>query len=159
MEVKEIDKQKTKDEVIHLLNMNGILHNTTSCYGCERICISFDNNKNFSCNNAITVQISSNDICRVYPQEILYVAIENRKSVLYLTDRKIETNYTIEHWKSILDKNMFVQPHYSYIVNLNYVNEVTKDFVRIKCNEKEYSVYTSLRKFNQFKKAFLDFKR
>ena len=36
------------------------------------------------------------------------------------------------------------------------VEEVTKDFVKIKHKEKEYSVYTSSRKLNSFKKAFLE---
>lgn len=158
MAEKEIGEIKTKDEVINLLNINGISHNITRCYGCDRICISFSDDKNSDCNNALIVQIGSNDICKVYPHEILYIAIENRKSVLYLTDRKIETHYAIDHWKTVLDNNIFVQPHYSYIVNLNYVDKVTKDYVKIKCNGKEYSVYTSLRKIGQFKKAFLNFK-
>ena len=132
----------------------------SKCGGCERICISVEDETNCYCYSAITVQTCNKDtICRVYPHEILFIAIENRKSVLYLTDRRIETHYPIDYWIEELDENFFVQPHYSYIVNLNYVDEVTKDFVKIKYEDKEYSVYTSSRKIGAFKKAFLNFKR
>ncbi|MBQ3518880.1 MAG: LytTR family transcriptional regulator DNA-binding domain-containing protein [Clostridia bacterium] len=158
MEVKEIGQTKTKEEVIDLLNTNGIPHSVTKCCDCDRICISFGDEKNYCCDSAIPVQTCNKDIFKIYPHEILYIGIEDRKSVLYLIDRKIETNYHLDHWKSILNEKFFAQPHYSYIVNLNYVDEVTKDYVKIKCGEKEYSVYTSLRKLGTFKKAFLNFK-
>lgn len=103
------------------------------------------------------MQTNNKDVCRIYPHEILYIAIEDRKSVLYLTDRKIETNYRLEHWKSILNLKIFAQPHHSFIVNLNYVDKVTKDFVKIKYGNNEYPVYTSSRKIRAFKKAFLKF--
>lgn len=160
MAVKEIEQAKTKEDIIEILDANNIAYNITKCGGCERICISLDNETNCCCYSAITVQTSNKDtICRVYPHEILFIAIENRKSVLYLTDKKIETHYPIDYWKEKLNVNFFVQPHYSYIVNLNYVDEVTKDFVKIKYEDKDYSVYTSLRKISAFKKAFLNFRR
>ena len=102
---------------------------------------------------------SKKDCHLVYPQKIVYIAIEDRKSVLYLTDGKIETNYRLDHWKNLLDQNCFAQPHYSYMVNLNYVAEVTKDFVIVKCMDVEYKVYTSSRKIASFRKAFLNFNR
>ncbi len=158
MAVKEIRKAKTKEDIIGILDANGICFNTTTCSGCERICISIDDTST-CCNFAIIVQTCNKDVlCRVYLNEIMFIAIENRKSVLYLTDKKIETHYSIDYWKEKLDAEIFVQPHYSYIVNLNYVDEVTKDFVKIKYNNKEYSVYTSSRKIGAFKKAFLNLK-
>lgn len=160
MAVKEIEQAKTKENIIEILNTNNIAYNITKCGGCERICISLDNETNCCCYSAITVQTCNKDtICRVYPHEILFIAIENRKSVLYLTARRIETHYPIDSWIEELDENFFIQPHYSYIVNLNYVDEVTKDFVKIKYEDKEYSVYTSSRKIGAFKKAFINFKR
>ena len=156
MAVKEIKQVKTKAEIIEILDANGIDFNITTCDGCERICISFDNTSTY-CNSAITILTCNKDICRVYPYDILYIAIEDRKSVLYLTDRKIETNYHIDYWKCVLNDKCFAQPHYSYIVNLNYVDEVTKDFVKIKYGDKEHSVYTSSRKIGAFRKAFLKF--
>lgn len=159
MALKEIEKSKTKAEIIEILDANGIDFNITKCDGCERICISFDDTST-CCNSAIIVQTCNKDVlCKVYLNEIMFIAIENRKSVLYLTDKKIETHYSIDYWKEKLDAEIFVQPHYSYIVNLNYVDEVTKDFVKIKYGDTEHSVYTSSRKIGAFRKAFLNFRR
>ena len=159
MAVKEIKQVKTKEEIIDILDTNGIDYSITTCGGCERICISFDDTPD-GCNSAIIVQTCNKDVlCRVYLNEIMFIAIENRKSVLYLTDKKIETHYSIDYWKEKLNAEIFVHPHYSYIVNLNYVDEVTKDFVKIKYGDKEHSVYTSSRKIGAFRKAFLNFKR
>lgn len=156
MAVKEV---KTKAEIIEILDANGINYKTTACGSCERICISFDDISDV-CDSAIIVQTCDKDtVCRVQINEIMFIGIENRKSVLYLTDKKIETHYSIDYWKEKLNGDIFVQPHYSYIVNLNYVDEVTKDFVKIKYGDKEHSVYTSSRKIGAFRKAFLNLKK
>lgn len=155
METKEIRRIKTKEEITEILNSNGLLHYPVTYHGCKGVFIPTDDG---TC-PGMAVTKCNKDICRVYPHEILYIAIEDRKSVLYLTDRKIETHYSMEHWKDILDEKSFAQPHYSYLVNLNYVEEVTKDFVIIRCGDKEYKVYTSMRKIGAFKKATLEFGR
>lgn len=154
-------KEAVKAKLIEFMEQNDIQYNLLECCGCDRICIDLNGEenacKNHCCNSEIIVQTSGKDVCRFYPHEILYIAIEDRKSVLYMTDRKIETNCQFNYWKSILDLNVFAQPHHSFIVNLNYVEEVTKDFVKLKYGEDEYSVYTSMRKIGAFKKAFLKF--
>lgn len=116
-----------------------------------------ENSENRDFTPGIPATVCNKDICIVYPHEIVYIAIEGRKSVLYLTDRKLGTYHPIEHWKTVFDENSFAQPHYSYIVNLHYVSEVTKDFVILRCDEKEYKVYTSMRKIGAFKRAVAEF--
>lgn len=155
------EKEKAKAKLIEFMEQNNIAYNLLECCGGERFCVDFTIEENackkYCCNSGITVLTSSKDVCRVYPHEILYIAIENRKSVLYLTNGRVETNYLLDYWKGILDLKIFAQPHNSFIVNLNYVDEVTKEFVKVKYGEEEYSVYTSLRKIGAFKKAFLKF--
>ena len=153
METKEIGHIKTKEEITELLNSNDLSHYLVTYHGCNGVFIPTDDGSYLS----IAVTKCNKDIGRVYPHEIIYIAIEDRKSVLYLTDGKIETHYSMEHWKSVLDEKTFAQPHYSYIVNLHYVEEVTKDFVTLRCGEDEYKVYTSMRKIGAFKKAVLVF--
>lgn len=153
MKTKEIEHIKTKEEIEEILNNNDLAHYQVTYHGCKGIFITTDNG---TC-PGIAVTKCNKDICRVHPHEIIYIAIEDRKSVLYLPDRKIETHYSMEHWKEVLDEKSFAQPHYSYIVNLHYVEEVTKDFVIIRCGEKEYKVYTSMRKISAFKKAVAEF--
>lgn len=153
MGTKEIGRAKTKEEITEILSNSGLSYFPTTCHGCEGIFIPVSD---FTY-PGLSVTMCNKDICRVYPHEILYIAIEDRKSVLYLKNRKIETHYSMEHWKDVLDVKSFAQPHYSYLVNLNYVEEVTKDFVILRCGEKEYRVYTSMRKIGAFKKAVVEF--
>ena len=155
METKEIEHIKTKEEITEMLSSNGLSHFTVTYHGCKGIFIPTDDG---TC-SGIAVTKCNKDICRVYPHEIIYIAIEDRKSVLYLTDGKIETHYPMEHWKEVLDEKSFAQPHYSYIVNLHYVEEVTKDFVILRYGEEEYRVYTSMRKIGAFKKAIVEFEK
>lgn len=155
------EKEETKSKLIEFMKQNNITYNLFECCGCERFCVDFSNEeitcKKYCCNSGIIVQTSNKDVRRIYPHEILYIAIENRKSVLYLTNGRIETNYLLDHWKGVLNLTTFAQPHHSFIVNLNYVDEITKEFVKVKYGNKEYSVYTSLRKIGAFKKSFLKF--
>lgn len=157
METKEIRHPKTKEEIIEILNTSGLLYFPTTYRGCDGFFIPVSNSENIFTYPGLSVTMCNKDICRVYPNEILYIAIEDRKSVLYLTNRKIETHCSMEHWKDVLDEKSFAQPHYSYLVNLNYVEETTKDFVTLRYGEDEYKVYTSLRKIGAFKKAVLEF--
>lgn len=159
MEVKEIGQAKTKSEITQLLSGRGVPCIPITYYGCDGLFVPLENSENRDFSPGIPVTACNKDICIVYPHEIVYIAIEGRKSVLYLTDRKLETYHPIEHWKTVLDENSFAQPHYSYIVNLNYASEVTKDFVKVRYGDKEDLVYTSSRKIGAFKKAVFEFKR
>ncbi len=157
MEVKEIGQPKTKDEINQLLSDNDVICIPITYYGCEGLFVPVNDSGNCDLSPGIPVTTCSKDICIVYPHEIVYIAIEGRKSVMYLTDRKLETYHPIEHWKTVLDEKSFAQPHYSYIVNLNYVVEVTKDFVKVRYGDKEELVYTSSRKIGAFRKAVVEF--
>ncbi len=153
-------KDETKAKVIKLLDDNEISFELTNCCGSTKICIDLSGKnascKKICCSRDIIVQTSNKDVCRIHPSEIIYIAIENRKSAVYVDGKRIETNFSLEYWKDTLNPKIFAQPHSSYLVNLCYVEEVTKDFVKMKCKGKEYSVYTSTRKVNDFKKAFLE---
>ena len=151
---------QTEAKLIGVLEQLELDFDIIKCCDRDRVCIDLSHNKNtckrFCCNYGIIVQTSSRDVCRIYPHEILYIAIEDRKSVVYVDGKRIETNYPFGFWKKSLNPQIFVQPHSSFLVNLCYVDEVTKDFVKIKHKGKVYSVYTSSRKLNSFKKAFLE---
>ena len=157
MKIKEIGRIKTKEEIAEILNSNSLSHYSVTYHGCKGLFIPVGDIEGYRTYPGISVTMCNKDICLVYPHEIVYIAIEDRKSVLYLTDRKIETHYPMEQWKTVLDEKSFAQPHYSYIVNLHYVEEVTKDFVTLRCGEDEYKVYTSMRKIGAFKKAVAEF--
>lgn len=148
-------------KLVDVLEQLGLNFNVIQCCGSRKICINVncDNEdcKKICCNSDIIVQTSTKDAVRIRQCDIIYIAIENRKSAVYVDGKRIETNYSLDYWKKSLNPKIFAQPHSSYLVNLCFVEEITKDFVKIKHKEKEYSVYTSSRKLNSFKRAFLEY--
>lgn len=156
----EIIGSETEAKLLGVLEQLNIDFKIIECCGARKICINMncgDGDCNSPCcSSDIIVQTSNKEECRIRQCDIIYIAIENRKSAVYVDGRRIETNYSLEHWKEILNPKIFAQPHSSFLVNLCYVEEVTKDFVKIKHQGKDYSVYTSSRKLSSFKKAFLE---
>ncbi len=165
MKLKVVDNSSEKHEIknkfIKIMQQNNLSYELIECQDCDKICVDFNNedksSKKECYNSAVIVQTRNKDICKIHPDEILYIAIEDRKSVLYLISERLETNYLLDYWKDILNPKFFAQPHHSFIVNLKYVNRITKEFVSLKCGDVEYLVYTSYRKIGAFKKAFLEF--
>ena len=151
---------ETEAKLLGVLKQLDLDFKIIECCGSRKICINLncdDEDCNCPCcSSDIIVQTSNKEECRIRQCDIIYIAIENRKSAVYVDGKRIETNYSLEHWKEILNPKIFAQPHSSFLVNLCYVEEITKDFVKIKHKGKDYSVYTSSRKLNRFKKAFLE---
>lgn len=160
--VEKIDTE-TEAKLIDFLKENGFDFKIIKCCGSNRLCVNLNDNDEacdrLCCSSDIIVQTSSKDNCRIRQCDIIYIAIENRKSAVYVDGIRIETNYSLDYWKKSLNTKIFAQPHSSFLVNLGYVDEVTKDFVKIKHKGKDYSVYTSSRKLNNFKKAFLEYNK
>ncbi len=160
--VEKIDSE-TETKLLGVLEQLRLDFKIFECCGSRKICINMncdDGDCNRPCcSSDIIVQTSSKDDCRIRQCDIIYIAIENRKSAVYVDGRRIETNYSLEHWKESLNPKIFAQPHSSFLVNLCYVEGVTKDFVKINHNGNDYSVYTSSRKLASFKKAFLEYNK
>lgn len=160
---KNIDsKEKVKSTVLEFLEKNEIPYSLkdNEDYESIHIDLNFDDEtfKSDFCYTPLIVETSDRDVCKVYPYEIMHIAIEDRESVLYLIDKKIiRTKYHISYWEDVLSARCFEKPHHSYIVNLNYVSKVTQDDVYIEHKNYQYTVYTSQRKVRKFKKAFLTF--
>lgn len=156
------EKESVISIIVEFLEKNEIPYSIIENDGLEKICIDL-NCEQQMCKSKhyytpLIVLASNKDVCKVYPYEIMHIAIEARESVLHLVDEKsIRTNYNISYWDNILPKECFARPHNSFIVNLNYVTKVTQDFVFLKDKKKQYSIYTSKRKIPTFKKAFLNF--
>lgn len=158
MELKENGKATTSEKIEEILNKSKLPYIPITHYNHDGFFVPIEDIKNEQLCDGIRVIMCNKDCCRIFPHEILYITIEDRKSVLYLTNGRVETNYHLDHWKKLLDEKYFAQPHYSFIVNLNYVVEVSKKSVKIKNGSKEYSVYTSSRRIGDFKKLFLNFR-
>lgn len=157
----EAERNLLEHKLIGFFEQNNITYDFTQCYNCDKICFAFSVDGktpiSYCYDFQLTVVTCKKEIYRIYPKDILYIAIENRKSVLYLTYGRIETSELLKYWIGVLNPRIFVQPHSSYIVNLNYVESVTKDYVKIRYMDTSFYVYTSFRKIKTFKKALVEF--
>lgn len=89
--------------------------------------------------------------------DILYVEARKNKTLIYLTNELLETNYTLKYWSQELGINDFFQVHKSYIVSLRNIKEFDVDCVRL--HGSEVSVPVSRRNVSVVKKAFFDYVR
>lgn len=152
--------QEDEIKVINFLKTNRIKYEVENWdYSHDLVDYGKANPNKCNINLPITITTSVKEVCRVYPKEIIYVVIENRKSVVYTVFGKIETNCLLRQWLSVLDSKEFSQPHYSYIVNLNYVEKITKDKVILRYKDERFSIYTSVRKVKSFKTSFIEFSK
>ena len=93
----------------------------------------------------------------LYENEIAYIYKSLRKSILVRDNgSSVSTDMTIKEWLELLkESNTFSSPHYSYIVNLNYVSEINDECITIQLkNGMESKIYPSRRRFKQFKGDF-----
>ncbi len=101
-------------------------------------------------NNAISkTKINENDIVCVYSSQ-------RKTNIITDKGQELKTDLNIKEWLIMLDKNnSFASPHYSYIVNLNYILELTSERIVLRCrNGTEIPVYPSKRKYGEFKKKY-----
>lgn len=82
-----------------------------------------------------------------------------RKSVV-LTDtgNKIQTELSIKDWLERLENNnLFASPHYSYIVNLHFIQDFSGKSITLQCkNGENIKIYPSKRKYPEFKNKFYE---
>lgn len=65
---------------------------------------------------------------KIHFKNILYFEFFNRKTIIHFTNGKtLETLYPLKHWIQMTENIFFAQPHKSFLINLNYVNNVKKN--------------------------------
>ncbi len=101
--------------------------------------------------------ISNNAETEMNENEIVCVYTSLRKTSV-LTDKgeTVTSKTTIKEWQKKLSVcNSFSSPHYSYIVNLNYVTGIYDDEITVQCkNGTTMKIYGSQRKLGTFRKDF-----
>ncbi|MEI3401927.1 MAG: LytTR family transcriptional regulator DNA-binding domain-containing protein [Clostridia bacterium] len=60
---------------------------------------------------------------KIMIKDILYVEILARKTYVHTKTNKYVTNYTLLHWKEVLKDYYFSQPHKSFYVNLQNIDD------------------------------------
>ncbi len=99
-----------------------------------------------------------NNAMRVYVKDILYIAIEKRKTLIVTKSDDIVSTRTLSEWKEILGEVCFAQPHYSYLVNLQNVEKIEEDMIILnRKNNDIIKVKIAQRKYREFKQKFFNY--
>lgn len=101
--------------------------------------------------------IYDKNICnqKIYVNEILYVEILNRKTILHLSnDREYYYPYSLKWWEDYLSDFCFVQPHRAYLINMYNIASYNNDSITLFSNEK---VPLSKKYKNTFEKTYFKF--
>lgn len=96
----------------------------------------------------------------VFTKDIIYATIADKKNIGIVTEnRKYISNKGWDYWvKKLLNHDCFSRPHYSYIVNMNYVTDYDKQDITIRINSKQTTkIPISRRHYKTFKDNFSKF--
>ncbi len=91
---------------------------------------------------------------RISANDIIFVEIENRKSKVVTKNTIYHSTNSIDFWKENLISPIFVSPHNSYIVNMNYITSYERDSIML--NDK-YPVSVAKNKQSYFYKTFIKY--
>ena len=87
--------------------------------------------------------------------EILGVETQGRKTKVYTKEGSWDSIQNMDHWRDVLTVPCFYSPHRSFIVNMQYISEIGKDIVKVRCGGMECSAYVARRKYPSFKEQLL----
>lgn len=88
-------------------------------------------------------------------RNIIYIECEGRYSVVRTKRAAIESKTTMSEWESILNTGDFYRVHKSYIVNMEYIEEIGKQIL-LDNGEK---VALAMRQVGRLKKACKDYRK
>lgn len=89
--------------------------------------------------------------------DILYLVIENRFVTMHTRTDVIRTKKTMSWWKAHLNPHIFTQCHKSYLVNLGYVTDFSKESVTLKAGKTICKCQCSRRYYPKFRENFFTF--
>jgi len=94
----------------------------------------------------------------IFTQEILYICIQERGTLIKTKSGEFLSHCSLKQWAERLNADLFAQPHYSYIVNLQNVYNLSKtDVTLLDGAGKPITVVVSQRKYASFKNAFFGY--
>ena len=70
----------------------------------------------------------------LHKSDIVYVEAKARRVFVFTTSGKIETNMNITAMRVMLNTPNFISPHYSFVVNSNYISHIEGRDVFLKVN-------------------------
>ncbi len=91
---------------------------------------------------------------RISAKDIVYIEIENRKTKIVTINKTYHSSEHISFWKDNLRGTVFVTPHKSYIVNMNFITTYQRDSVIL---NNTHTIPVARNKQKEFYRCFLRF--
>jgi len=94
----------------------------------------------------------------IFTREILYFCIQGRETLIKTKSKDYVSHYSLKQWAERLNSDLFAQPHYSFIVNLQNVKSLNKTGVVLQNGAgNPITVDVSQRKYASFKNSFFKY--
>lgn len=99
--------------------------------------------------NYISVSLKESDVVCIYSKD-------RKTYVLTVSGFAYPTTISIKNWNyRLLEKPAFIQPHYSFIVNISHVWSFDGEKIVLMCNDgKRVDIFPSQRKIGEFRRRF-----
>ncbi len=91
---------------------------------------------------------------KISAKDIVFIEIENRKSKIVTTNKIYHSSEHISFWKENLRASIFVVPHKSYIVNLNFVTTYQRESIIL---DNTHNIPVARNKQTDFYRQFMKF--
>ena len=102
-----------------------------------------------------TLTVYSNRLLYHIPvSEILYIESIGRKCVIHTSEKTYETNMALNHIENTLNDNSFIRCYRSYLVNMNYIQDILDTTIRLTNDD---CIPLTLRKRSHIVKLFNKF--
>lgn len=106
-------------------------------------------------NSTINIYIKNQKLTeRICAQDIIFVEIEKRKTKVVTVNKEYHSAQPMNFWRDNLKSTVFVSPHKSYIINLNYVTTYERNYVIL---NGKYTVNISRNRQSYLYKKFMRF--
>lgn len=108
-------------------------------------------------NSHIIIVDNESKCYNVFTQNIIFATILDKKNVKIITeDGEYISDKNWKYWvKELSNHDCFLRPHYSYIVNSNYVTDYDKQNITLRINSDSITtIPTSRRYYKSFKDNF-----
>lgn len=91
---------------------------------------------------------------KISAKDIIYIEIENRKTKVVTVDKTYHASEHISFWKDKLSGTIFIVPHKSYIVNLNFVTTYQRESIVL---DNRHTIPVARNKQSDFYRQFMKF--
>ena len=92
-------------------------------------------------------------VCR--SEEIVCIEASQRKVLVYTVNQVIRSTENMDYWRTALNIPCFYSPHRSYIINMRFIINITKDTITLKYAGLEKDVFLARRRYSHFKDTYL----